>query len=141
MNEIDTWLTRKAAIRWIKFNAVGGVGILVQLAALWLLKSGLNVNYLIATALAVETAVLHNFLWHERYTWADRVRRSLRNSSLRLLKFNLTNGGISILGNLFLMQLLVGSLGVNFLVSNVASIVVCSILNFVVSDRLVFEAS
>jgi len=141
MNESDKWITRKAAIRWIKFNSVGGVGILVQVAALWLLKSGLNVNYLIATALAVETAVLHNFLWHERYTWADRVRRSLRDSSLRLLKFNLTNGGISILGNLFLMQLLVGSLGVNFLVSNVASIVVCSILNFVVSDRLVFEAS
>jgi putative flippase GtrA len=141
VNEICTWAASKAAIRWIKFNAVGGAGIVVQVMALWLLKSALHLNYLIATALAVEIAVLHNFLWHERYTWADRVRISLRESSLRLLKFNLTNGGISIVGNLLLMQLFVGRLGVDFIVSNVVAIAVCSILNFVVSDRLVFSPS
>jgi putative flippase GtrA len=48
-------------IRWVKFNAVGGIGILVQLGTLTLLRSGLGVNYLLATALAVEAAVLHNF--------------------------------------------------------------------------------
>ena len=141
MNEIGTWKARKAAIRWIKFNAVGGAGIVVQLTALWLLRSALHQNYLVATTLAVETAVLHNFLWHERYTWADRVRISLRESSLRLLKFNLTNGGISIVGNLLLMQLFVGDLHVNFVVANLVAIAVCSILNFVVSDRLVFEGT
>ena len=35
-------------IRWVKFNAVGGVGILVQLGILTLLRSGLGVNYLLA---------------------------------------------------------------------------------------------
>ena len=61
-----------AFVRWLKFNAVGGMGILVQLGALALLKSGLHLDYLPATALAVEVTVLHNFLWHERFTWADR---------------------------------------------------------------------
>ena len=50
--------------RWLKFNAVGAIGIVVQLAALAVLKGLLRLPYLTATALAVETAVLHNFVWH-----------------------------------------------------------------------------
>lgn len=53
-------------MRWLKFNAVGGVGINVQLAVLLVLNSGFHMSYLPATAFAVEMAVLHNFLWHER---------------------------------------------------------------------------
>jgi len=63
---------RSSALRWLKFNLVGGMGMVVQLFVLVLRKAGLHVDYLIATALAVETAVVHNFLWHERVTWADR---------------------------------------------------------------------
>lgn len=60
------------ATRWLKFNLVGGIGIVVQMLTLVMLKTGLHFNYLLATALAVETAVIHNFFWHERFTWADR---------------------------------------------------------------------
>jgi putative flippase GtrA len=125
-------------LRWFKFNAVGALGIAVQLAVLFGLKSGFHLNYLLATALAVEAAVLHNFLWHERYTWADRVQPSWRESSPRLLRFNLTTGAVSILGNLALMELLVDLGHMNFLLANGVAIVVCSLLNFVVSDRIVF---
>lgn len=122
-------------IRWWKFNAVGAMGIVVQLIALTLLKSGLHVNYLIATAFAVEAAVIHNFFWHERYTWADRESTS---RVIRFAKFNLSNGAISILGNVALMRMLVGAIGLNYFVANALSIAGCSLLNFVVSDRLVF---
>jgi len=122
-------------IRWWKFNAVGAMGIVVQLVALTLLKSGLHLNYLIATALAVEAAVIHNFFWHERYTWADRESAS---RLVRFAKFNLGNGAISILGNIAIMRFLVGLIGLNYFVANALSIVGCSLLNFVVSDRLVF---
>src|SRR5271166_4556903 len=81
---------RHAVVRWLKFNAVGALGIGVQLAVLLTLKSGFHLSYLPATALAVEAAILHNFLWHERYTWADQVQRSWRKSLPRFLRFNLT---------------------------------------------------
>ena len=123
-------------VRWLKFNAVGAVGIGVQLAALAALRSGLGVGYLSATAMAVETAVIHNYLWHERFTWADRETGS---SLVRFLKFNLTTGVFSIGGNLLLMRVLVGELGMNYLVANLVTIATCSIVNFVVSDRVVFE--
>jgi len=122
-------------IRWCKFNAVCAMGIVVQLVALTLLKSGLHLNYLVATALAVEAAVIHNFFWHERYTWADRESTS---RLIRFAKFNLSNGVISILGNVALMRLLVGAIGLNYFVANALSIAGCSLLNFMVSDRLVF---
>lgn len=127
--------SRRGLTRWLKFNAVGAVGIVVQLAVLTLLKSGLGWSYLLATALAVEAAVLHNFLWHERFTWADR--RTERRGT-RLVKFNLTTGGLSILGNVIAMRLLVGFVGVNYLAANLISIAACSILNFFVADRAIF---
>jgi putative flippase GtrA len=85
---------RSITMRWLKFNLVGGIGIAVQLLALVLLKAVLQVNYLVVTALAVETAVIHNFLWHERFTWADRTGTGFS----RFLKFNLTTGLFSIAG-------------------------------------------
>lgn len=126
----------RTGVRWLKFNAVGAGGIVVQLAALTLFKSGLRLDYLAATALAVEAAVIHNFFWHERFTWADRTSGS---SWARFAKFNLTTGLFSIVGNVLVMKALVGGAHLNYFVANILTIATCSILNFVVSDRFVFE--
>jgi putative flippase GtrA len=124
----------------LKFNLVGALGVAVQLAVLLAFKSGFHLNYLLATALAVETAVVHNFLWHERYTWADRVHPSWQKSLPRLLRFNLAAGGVSIAGNLALMKLMVGLGHMNYLIANAIAIASCSLLNFMVSEEWIFEA-
>lgn len=123
--------------RWLKFNTVGAIGIAVQLAALAVLKSLLHVEYLWATALAVETAVLHNFVWHERWTWKGRVEK--KGVLVRLARFNLTTGAISILSNLIFMRLLVGQLHMQYLVANLLSIAATSIANFLLSELFVFR--
>jgi putative flippase GtrA len=176
-------------VRWCKFNFVGGIGIGVQFAALFLLKSVLHFNYLAATAIAVEAAVVHNFVWHEQFTWVDRIKldrvqatwrttaaldeakqsaekrgfgwrnafsaaiRSLfawrasapavlrsrcGPSFRRFLRFNLTNGAVSILGNLALMKVMVGQGHMNYLVANAIAITLCSLANFLVSEMWVF---
>ena len=122
-------------IRWWKFNAVGAIGIGVQLIVLTALRSGFGIGYLWATGLAVESAVIHNYLWHERFTWRDRETGS---SLVRFVKFNLTTGLFSIGGNLVLMRVLVGEVRMNYLVANLVTIAMCSVVNFVVSDRVVF---
>ena len=131
---------RRCFLRWMKFNAVGGIGICVQLAALAFFRSWLGLDYLLATGLAVEIAVIHNFLWHARFTWADRPARRPVQSLVRLAKFNASNGAVSIVGNLVLMRLLVGELKFNFVASNLLAIVFCSLVNFMLGDRFVFEA-
>jgi putative flippase GtrA len=134
---------KRLALRWLKFNFVGGLGILVQLGALALLVSGMRMAYLPATAVAVETAVLHNFVWHERFTWKDRTRegerRNPRQVGLRLLRFHAGNGLVSLAGNLALMRLFVGTLHMKYLAANIVTIAICSLANFAASEWFVFR--
>ena len=58
-------------VRWGKFNLVGVIGAAVQLCSLVVLNHLLPGRYLCATAAALELTLLHNFLWHLRYTWPD----------------------------------------------------------------------
>ena len=124
--------------RWLKFNFVGGIGIAVQLFALAIFRSLLLLDYLPATVLAVETAVIHNFLWHEHFTWADRSSAGVASSLARFTRFNASNGVVSILGNLSMMRLLVGQLEMNYFAANLIAIATCSLVNFALSDCLVF---
>ncbi len=125
--------------RWATFNLVGIMGVGVQIMTLVMLRGWFHMDYLIATALAVEAAILHNFVWHERWTWVDRTTNHDSSRLARLLRFNLTIGVLSIGENLLFMELLVGRLEVHYLVANLITIASCSILNFVASDRLVFR--
>jgi putative flippase GtrA len=125
--------------RCLRFNLVGAIGIVVQLAMLFLLKSIFHCNYLLATGFAVEAAVINNFLWHERYTWADRVLPSWQESPLRLLRFNFANGGISIVGNLALMKGMAGLAHMNYLAADAIAIALCCLANFMLSDDWVFR--
>ncbi len=118
-------------IRWLKFNAVGLLGVAVQLAAHWCLTR-LGVHYLAATALAVETAVLHNYVWHVRWTWSGR-----RGS---LWRFHLANGLVSIVSNVILMRIFTGWLEMPVMPANLLAIALTSILNFLLGDRWVFAS-
>jgi putative flippase GtrA len=124
-------------VRFVRFNAVGVLGFLVQLAVLALLIRG-GLHYLPATALAVESAVLHNFLWHERWTWRDRPATA-RMRLARLWRFQLLNGIVSLAGNLLLMRILVGRAGLPPLAANVIAVLACAAVNYLGADRLVFS--
>jgi putative flippase GtrA len=123
----------------VKFYAVGGIGIGVQLLALFVFKRVLGWHYLLATALAVEMAVLHNFTWHQVWTWKDRPTEGWRPVAVRALRFNLTTGLTSILSNLVVMAAATGYLGVHYLVANAAAIAITAVVNYLVSDWFVFK--
>jgi len=105
------------------------------------LTSGLKMGYLPATAIAVEIAILHNFFWHQRWTWANRIRSCNSGFSHRFLGFHLANGALSIAGNIVLMRFFVEEFGMKYLVANALAIALCSVFNFLAGDRLVFRAS
>jgi len=118
---------------------VGVLGIGVQLAALWVLAGWLGWHYLAATVVATETAVLHNFVWHIRWTWADRPASAVETLA-RLWRFHLTNGLVSLAGNALVMMLLTGVLGIHYLLANMASILACSLANLALSEFWVFRS-
>lgn len=124
---------------WIKFNLVGVLGFALQSAALFVLtNTAYSFSYLAATAVAVELAVLNNFAWHTCWTWSDRPSGTMKTTLRRLAKFNLTTGVVSIAGNLILMSLLVGRLGMHILGANLVTVAACSILSFFLADRFAF---
>ncbi|HST23212.1 MAG TPA: GtrA family protein [Blastocatellia bacterium] len=121
--------------RWVKFSTVGVGGIFVQVVMLTLLLRLTGLHYLAATALAVEASVLHNFIWHRRWTWKDRPQSRV---TLMLLRFNLTSGAMSLAGNLIFMFVFVSQARLNPLIANLITIAICSLINFTLSDRFVF---
>lgn len=130
MNKTDRLIRR-----WAKFSAVGATGIAVQTVALFFLLHVAGLHYLAATALAVEASVLHNFIWHRKWTWSDRPRAGVVQM---LLRFNLTNGVLCLTANLALMFVFVDKAGLDAYIANLAAIAICSLANFFLSDRFVF---
>jgi dolichol-phosphate mannosyltransferase len=129
-------------IHFIRFNVVGLFGFALQSSTLFILTHGAHpVGYLAATAAAVELAILNNFIWHQRWTWRDRPSATTVETLRRLAKFNVTNGAVSIIGNLVLMSILVGRLRLPIAGANVASVAACSICNFFLADRIAFYVS
>lgn len=124
--------------RWVRFNLVGILGVCIQLATLWVLTGRLAVHYLPATWLAVESAILHNFIWHHAWTWGQ-FRFFELGTFTRLARFHASNGMISIAGNLLLMKALVDYGHLPVLLSNFAAIGTCAVANFLLSEYFVFR--
>jgi putative flippase GtrA len=123
-------------IRWSKFNAVGALGMLVQLGALAAFNRMAAGHYLLATAAALEVTLVHNFIWHLHYTWRDRREGS--RPLAPFLRFHLSNGMVSLVGNLALMRIMVQQLRLPVLAANAIAILFCSVINYCLGDRWVF---
>jgi putative flippase GtrA len=122
--------------RWGKFNLVGVVGMAVQLGALALINRLAPGHYMLATAAAIEITLLHNFVWHLHYTWRDRRCRSALRS--QLIRFHLSNGLVSMVGNLALMPVLVEGMRIPVVAANAVVILCCSIVNFCLGHNWAF---
>lgn len=131
---MSTW----NAARWLTFNLVGLAGVAVQLAILALLAERTGLPVPVATAMAVEAALIHNFAWHQAWTWRDRPARGAREVAGRLVRFHAVNGLVSLAGNVAITSILAAG-GLHPVVANGIAIGVCSIINFVAGERFVFS--
>ena len=120
------------------FVVVGAIGFIVQMGVLLWLSSVRHWPYPLATAIAVEIAVLHNFAWHERWTWGDRAVAD-GGLARRLLRFHLGTGLTSLVGNVVITAAAVELLHAPTLVANACAVAATSLANFLVADRWVFS--
>ena len=128
-------------MRLVRFSMAGMAGFAVQVAALALLVSVTNLHYLVATILAVEAAILINFVWHDRWTWRDRPPVTEAERWRRLARFNAMTGLTSIVGSVMVTAALVEMLSMSPIAANIISVIALRTVNFAGANTLVFRAA
>jgi len=128
-----TGLTERAKLaRAARFCVVGGTGTAINTAVLYLLSRGLGLPLPVSSAIAVELAILSNYMLNDRFTFGAR-RPSLR----RLAKFNLTSlAGLGV--NVMIVWLLTRH-GVYFLAANFVGIAAAVVVNYTFSVAWVWR--
>jgi putative flippase GtrA len=124
--------------RVVRFMFAGLGGFAVQIALLAALVQILRLHYVTATIVAVEAAILVNFIQHEHWTWGDRGKRGV---IARFLRFNALTALTSIAGSVLVTTFLVETASMNPIVANSVSVILLGALNFVGNDRFVFRAA
>jgi putative flippase GtrA len=130
---VDPGTRASALARFGRFNLVGAAGFVLQLTLLHALTRLTNWPLSVCVAAAVLVTVSHNFVWHARYTWRGATDRWFA----RWLAFNLSNGAVSLVANV-VVTTVVAAAGVPVVAANVAAVCAAALVNFLLSDRLVF---
>ena len=128
----------RTAHRWGLFNLIGCGGFVVQMTALSLLTRGFGWHFGWATALAIELAILHNFVAHTRWTWADRPARG-RALAATFARYQFAKS-LSIAANLAITAWLVSHLSLPVEAASAAAVLSLSVVNFLVADAVVFRS-
>lgn len=115
------------------------MGLCVKFSALAALVELAGVRPLVATGLAVEAVLLHNFAWHVRWTWRDRSC-GLGASALlvRLAEYHLGTGAVALVSNIVAVQILTVQMGAHYIAANVAATIFAGLANFLIANFVVF---
>jgi len=157
---IPPWQERAVALiewlktfRYIKFGLVGASGTVVNMAVLYVAQEFLflgieppRTRLYASLAVAIAVATINNFTWNRLWTWADRIREHAAhpdNADTHPLQTLASQFGKYTLASLFGIALQYGltlwlAHALHYLLANVIAIVVASISNFLVNDRLTF---
>ncbi len=115
-------------LRFLRFAIVGGSGVLVNMAALWLLHIYFGFNLGRSSVLAITLAIVNNFLWNN--FWTFRVSHILAR---RVAQF----ATISLVGMAINVTVLKGLVhyGSHPLAANFVGILVATAWNFLANSR------
>lgn len=111
----------------IKFGIVGGSGVLVNMGLLYVLTRYFSVRLEIASVIAIETSILSNFFLNNLWTFSKRDTHV--PFWVRLFRYHLVTGLAGVVNYLVLL-LLVKTLGLHDMLSNLIGIAVGTIINY-----------
>ncbi len=114
--------------RIFKFVVVGSIGAMTQLISLQLFR--LILAFQVANFLAIETAVLANFILSNLWTFADR-KLAAKQIPGKFIQFNIASAGS------ILIQLIVAFLGETFI--GIIDLFKLPIINMIIDTGLIFS--
>lgn len=117
------------------FVAVGISGLLVNTALLYTITDLIGLHYLISAAVATQGSTLWNFTFHDHFVFRQERRRFGWGG--RLLRYLVVNN-LMLLLRAPLLALLVESVGMHYLLANLAALALMTALRFLAAQLWVF---
>ena len=92
-------------VRFLKFAAVGALGMVIDLSVLYLLRSVAGLPLLVAASISFSLAVISNFTWNRLWTFPEsRARRLVSQlgtfAFVNVIGLGINNGVLWLLYNL-----------------------------------------
>ncbi|AGY56719.1 glycosyltransferase [Gloeobacter kilaueensis] len=127
--------------RFLRFGLVGVSGVLVNLAALWFFKEVEALPLWLAGCLAVEMAIVSNFVLNDAWTFRSEAERApgLQPWLGRLWRFNVICGVGAVI-NVACLLLLTNLLGLYYLVAQLVAVAVSTLWNYTLNATLNWQA-
>ena len=129
------------ASRFFKFCVVGGTGVIVDMAILYLLSDPNTLAFGLTRSkiVAAETAIVSNFLLNDAWTFGDRTLHApgVKAKFRRFLGFNAICAA-GLLLNVVILNLLFNLLGMNRYLANAISILAVTGWNYWLNRKLNF---
>ncbi len=132
-------MNRDGFIRILKFGVVGGSGVVVNMGALAILRLIPALPLPIRSPIAIEIAIITNFILNYYWTWNDRKSEEKGHKRFTFLKFNLSSGAIAAIFNYLPLLLFVNQLNWNEDFANFIGIGMASVANFLISHFWTFK--
>jgi len=123
--------------RVLKFVLTGLLGVLVNLGVLYALTEYAGLYYIVSAVIAIEIAILHNFLWNNYWTW--RYRKKEQGFVKRLLSFN-TVALAGMVINIAALWFFTEIIGLWYLLSQAIGIAIGALLNYFWNDMWTFKS-
>ena len=111
----------------MKFAAVGGSGVVVNLAILWLLTEAAGLFYIASAVVSIEVSIITNFLLNEHWTFSDK--RAGNGMLARGIKFNCVSI-VSMALNISVLFALTQYTGLYYMISELIGIGAGFLINF-----------
>lgn len=128
----------------VKFILGGGVAASINLLFIFIFIEWLGFNTpslrAIANALAIEISLLASFFIYRIWVWTGG-NWTLKDVLLRQIPLYHFSAGVAVISRIFLIFPLLDRLGVNYAINTLVGVIVSAVLNYLISDRLVFKSN
>lgn len=116
---------------------MGGSGVLVNLSVLWFLTETIGLYYIFSGLIAIESAIITNFILNDHWTWHGIGKRGFKHKLNRLIAFNMVCA-VGMVISISILWILT-NLGLNYMLSSVAGIMLAAIWNFTTNDNVTWK--
>ncbi len=120
-----------------KFMVVAWLGAGVNTAFLYLFKGVWRIPIIPASIMAIEIAIVHNFVWMRYWAWRDRTDRP--PFVKQLLFYNAATGAVDLAANVSILWVLSTFFGVHYLVANILGMAAGPFIKFWLNEKLIFR--